>query len=154
MRGPWEGEWRVKGLLCLLGDVVCDAFAVEAAVFDEDLAADVSRQNDSSDVESGNVAFQCFGIVAGDVGGGIEGDAHTSKELHGWGVAELAKNEIVFNGGEFVCLKIPKGHGLPIDAFHHGAEVAMDFVAGEAVFDVGLEPVLHALTIEFRASVG
>ncbi len=144
----------MRGLLRLLGHVARDSIPVEATVFNEDLAAYVSRQNDSGDVEPGDVAFQRFGIVAGNVGVAIEGDSHALKEFHRWCIAELEKDKVVFNGGEFVCLKIPKRHGLPIDALHHGAEVAVDFVAGEAVFDVGLEPVLHALTVEFRAAIG
>ncbi len=99
-----------------------DELAVEAAVFDEDLVGAFAGDDDSREVDAGDVALERGGVADGAAGVGfVEADAEALDEAEVGVVAGQGEDEVVgqgelaFGGGE--------GHGVFGDAGDVGVEV-------------------------------
>ena len=120
-----------------------DLAAVEAAVFDEDFAGVHSAYHDARDVNSGDIAFEAFGIRLRFFRYWVEAD---SLLLEKFEVGMIAGHREHLSSGQGLLVRIrlhPDFAGL--DARNFGVEHRGDFAGADAIFDVGLHPVFQAL---------
>ena len=76
-----RGHWLVVFEFSFAGDGGDDLAAVEATVFDEDAGGLQAADDYAGEVNSWDVAFECFGIERGTFGGAIEVNARLFEEI-------------------------------------------------------------------------
>ncbi len=124
------------------GDGGDDLAAVEASILDEDFAGVEAADEDSRDVDAGDVGFESFEIDAGLARFGVELDAGAFEELKIGMVA--GHGEGVKGGKRFGASAILDDDFAGLEADDFGIEAGGDFSGFDAIFDVGAHPVFEA----------
>src|SRR5215469_2495003 len=137
----WRGDGR--GFLGALaaGDGGDNLAAVEAAVLDEDFAGVEAADEDSGDVNSGDVGFESFEVDFGLARFGVETNADGFEELEIGMIA--GHGEGVKRGEFFRAAAILNDDFAGLEAHDFGVEAGGDFSGADAIFDVGADPVFE-----------
>ena len=134
-------EWLGGGLAQLAAQIFGDLPPVVASVLDENFVGVHSRDDDARQIDSGNVALQGVGVDH-RLGGGLLGelDAERAQEAEVGMIAGHGEHEIVLQPQ--LALRRVEQDRIRGDLAHGGVEVRGDFMVLDAIFDVGLDPVL------------
>src|SRR5215468_12706131 len=128
-----------------------DLVAMEPAVLDKDLGGAVSRDNDSGQIDPGNIGFERFGV---DTWAAIrwraDFDPDLAEKLQIRVIAGEREHKVVLEG-QFAVRRIQYDRSRR-DLPHYRVEVRLDFAVLDAVFDIGLDPVLH-LVMDHRTAM-
>ncbi len=116
---------------------------MKAAVLDEDFVGVGAGDDDSGQINSRAFALQRLGIRDGLRRGRIQMDPVVGHELEVGAVAGHGKDEIVLDG-DFAFRRL-QHHFVRPDLFDDRVEVALDFAALDAVFNVRLDPIFHVV---------
>ena len=116
---------------------------MKSAVLDKDLVGMSTRDDDAGEEDTFSYAFQRFGVERGLLGGGVEEDSVVVEESEIGAVADHGEDEIVLDGDNARGRRKDDGIGTNFD--YVGVEVRLYFSGGDAIFDVGLDPVFDVL---------
>jgi hypothetical protein len=135
------------------GDGGDDLAAVEASILDEDFAGVNAADEDSGDVDAGDVGFESFEIDARLARFGVEFDADAFEELE---VGMIAGHGEGVEGGERfgarAVMSILDDDIAGLEAEDFGVEARGDFASADAIFDVWADPVFQRAA-EFGAAM-
>ena len=123
---------------------------MEAAVLDENFAGVKAADEDSGDVNSGDVAFEGFRIQLRLARFGIEANAGVFEERKIGMIA--GHGEHVEGGKLFGATAVMNDNFAGLEAFHFGVEARANFAGLDAIFDVGADPIFER-PAEFRAAM-
>src|SRR5215469_13888650 len=130
----------LRGAL-MAGDGGDNLAAVEASVLDEDFAGVEAADEDSGDVNSGDVGFESFEVDFGLARFGVETNADGFEELEIGMIA--GHGEGVKRGEFFRAAAILNDDFAGLEAHDFGVEAGGDFSGADAIFDVGADPVFE-----------
>src|ERR1035437_10349654 len=136
------GGYRTTLQLQLALEVFSDEFAVEAAVLDEDFVGALAGDDDSAEVDSGDVGLERCGVAHGTaVVRVVELHAEALDEVEVGVVAGEGEDEVVGDGQA----ARGRGDGYVVfgDVGDIAGEVGGDLAVPDAVVDVGQDPILH-----------
>lgn len=116
-----------------------DLAAVETTVLDEDSGGLQPADHYARQINSRDVAFECFGIERGTFGCAIELNALFFEETE-IGVITRQREDLPC-GNSFFAAAIFDAHLRGLDGGDLGVKHGANFARADAIFDVGFDPI-------------